>query len=74
MLIVRPEGRRFFVNAPYIGETIHALVAEHRPRVVVLELSRVSDIEYSALQMLIDGERHIDAVGATLWRAGLNLI
>jgi high affinity sulfate transporter 1 len=72
LLIVRPEGRMFFVNAPQVGEAVRALVAEHRPRVVVLDLSRVSDIEYSALQMLIEGERHADELGATLWLAGLN--
>lgn len=72
LLIVRPEGRLFFVNAPQVGEAIRALVAEYRPRVVVLDLSRVSDIEYSALQMLIEGERRAVEMGATLWLAGLN--
>ena len=72
LLIVRPEGRLFFVNAPQVGEEVRALVARHRPRVVVLDLSRVSDIEYSALQMLIEGERHAGEMDATLWLAGLN--
>ena len=72
LLIVRPEGRLFFVNAPQVGEAIRALVVEHRPRVLVMDLSRVSDIEYSALQMLVDGDRRAAELGATLWLAGLN--
>lgn len=72
LLIVRPEGRLFFVNAPQVGEEIRALVARHRPRVLVLDLSRVTDIEYSALQMLLDGDRRAAELGASLWLAGLN--
>ena len=72
LLIVRPEGRLFFVNAPQVGEDIRALVVRHRPRVLALDLSRVTDIEYSALQMLLDGDRRAAELGATLWLAGLN--
>jgi SulP family sulfate permease len=59
LLILRPEGRLYFANAQNVGERIRALIAEHKPRVVVLDLSRVPDIEYSALQMLqeVRGER-----------------
>jgi len=56
LLILRPEGRLFFVNAQYVGERIGALVAEHKPRVVALDLSRVPDIEYSALDALMERE------------------
>jgi sulfate permease, SulP family len=72
LLIARPEGRIFFFNAPQIGERIRALVDEYQPRVLVLDLSRVPDIEYSALQALIGGERRATEQGATLWLAGLN--
>ena len=57
LLILRPEGRLFFVNAQTVDDRIRALVAQHQPKVVVLDLSRVPDIEYSALQMLVEGER-----------------
>ena len=60
LLIVRPEGRLFFVNAQNVTEQISALVAQHQPRVLVLDLSRVPDIEYSALQALMEGEKRID--------------
>jgi high affinity sulfate transporter 1 len=72
LLIVRPEGRLFFVNAQDVADRIHALVAEHRPRVVALDLSRVPDIEYSALQTLIEGEKRWTESGHVVWLAGLN--
>lgn len=72
LLILRPEGRLFFVNAPLVAEQIRALVDQHQPKVVVLDLSRVQDIEYSALQMLIEGDRLIAERNITLWLAGLN--
>jgi len=39
---------------------------------LVLDMSRVSDIEYSALQMLNEGERRMTAGGVEVWLAGLN--
>lgn len=72
LLILRPEGRLFFVNAPYVAERINALVEQHQPRVVALDLSRVPDLEYSALQMLVEGEKRATERGVTLWLAGLN--
>lgn len=73
LLILRPEGRLFFVNAQTVDDRIRALVAQHQPKVVVLDLSRVPDIEYSALQMLVEGERRrAGENGPTLWLAGLN--
>lgn len=72
MLILRPEGRLFFVNAQAVAEQIKALLTQYHPKVLVLDLSRVPDIEYSALQMLIDGESRHSEGGVTLWLAGLN--
>lgn len=72
LLILRPEGRIFFVNAQVTGEKMRELIALHNPRVVVLDMSRVPDIEYSALQMLIEREKNTVVEGFTLWLAGLN--
>lgn len=72
LLILRPEGRLFFANAQEIGDQIRALVAKYRPRVLALDMSRVFDIEYSALQMLVEGERRATEEGATLWLADLS--
>jgi anti-anti-sigma factor len=72
LLIVRPEGRLFFVNAQNVGEQIVALVQQHQPRVLALDMSRVSDVEYSALQALMEGEKRLAERGIVLWLAGLN--
>jgi len=72
LLIVRPEGRLFFVNAQDVSDRIQALVAEHQPRVVALDLSRVPDIEYSALQTLMEVERRWTEAGTVVWLAGMN--
>lgn len=72
LLIVRPEGRLFFVNAQETHEKIQALIAQYSPRVVTLDLSRVPDIEYSALQMMMEAENSGTKEGLTFWLAGLN--
>lgn len=72
LLIVRPEGRIFFMNADAVGERIRTLIQQHRPRVVAIDMSRVPDIEYSALQVLADTDRRAAALGVEWWLAGLN--
>ena len=72
LLILRPEGRLFFFNAQYVSDQIHALIVQHRPQVLTLDMSRVPDIEYSALQMLMEGEKRGAEDGITLWLTGLN--
>jgi sulfate permease, SulP family len=72
LLILRPEGRLFFVNAQYVADRIHALVAQHKPRVLAVDMSRVPDIEYSALQTLMEGEQRLTEGGTVVWLVGLN--
>lgn len=72
LLILRPAGRLFFADAQQVGDRVEALVAEHRPQVLALDLSRVFDLEHSALQMLIERERRLADAGVTVWLAGLN--
>jgi len=72
LLILRPEGRLFFANGQQVSDRIQLLIAEHKPRIVLLDMSGVFDIEYSALQMLIEGERRTAERGVVLWLAGLN--
>jgi MFS superfamily sulfate permease-like transporter len=62
----------FFVNAQSVGDQIGALVAQHQPRVLALDLSRVPDLEYSALQALMEGEERLTERGIVVWLAGLN--
>lgn len=72
LLIVRPEGRIFFMNAQEIAHQIGILVKQQKPKVLVLDMSRVADIEYSALKMLIEGEKRVTEHGACLWLSSLN--
>jgi MFS superfamily sulfate permease-like transporter len=72
LLIVRPEGRVFFLNAQTIGTKINALTTQYKPDIFLLDMSRVPDIEYSALKMLIEGDKRLTAQGDTLWLAALN--
>jgi sulfate permease, SulP family len=72
LLIVRPEGRIYFANAQNIADKINALVAQYQPKVVTIDMSRVPDFEYSALQMLIEGEQRTTERGVELWLAALN--
>jgi high affinity sulfate transporter 1 len=72
LLMLRPEGRLFFANGQQVGDRIRQLVDESRPRVLVLDLSRVFDIEYSALQAMSEGRRRLAEDGIEVWLAGLN--
>ena len=72
LLIVRPEGRLYFVNAQNVTEQIDALVTQHKPRVLAMDLSGVPDIEYSALQALMEGEKRATEKGTVVWLVGLN--
>ena len=47
------------------------LVTESRAKVVVLDLSGVFDLEYSALKMLIEAEARQRAAGVMVWLSGL---
>jgi sulfate permease, SulP family len=72
LLIVRPEGRLYFANAQDVAEHIATLVAQHKPRVLAVDMSRVPDIEYSALQALIEGEKSQADHGIVTWLVGMN--
>ncbi|HWU42203.1 MAG TPA: SulP family inorganic anion transporter [Bdellovibrio sp.] len=72
LLMIRPEGRIFFLNAESVADRIRNLIETHRPQVVLLDLSRVSDIEYSALCMLQEAEKRQVEGEITLWLSGLN--
>jgi len=72
LLILRPEGRLFFANVQQVADQIQSLVAKHKPHVLALDMSGVFDIEYSAMQMMIESERRLAAQGIAVWLAGLN--
>jgi sulfate permease, SulP family len=71
LLLLRLEGRLFFLNAERVAEQIRLLIAEAHPKIVLLDLSGVFDFEYTALKMLIAAEKRGREAGMTLWLAGL---
>jgi MFS superfamily sulfate permease-like transporter len=72
LLILRVEGRAFFLNAQRIGDKMLSAIDEAKPRVVVLDGSAVIDIEYTALKMLDEAEERLQRQGISLWIASLN--
>jgi high affinity sulfate transporter 1 len=72
LLLVRPQGRIYFVNASRVGEKIMSLVAETRPHVVAIDMSAVIDLEYTALNALREAEKRLRGQGVLLWLVGLN--
>ncbi len=72
LLLLRTEGRVYFANAQRIADKMSPLMNEAAPKVVVLDCSAVSDIEYTALKMLSEGEERLRKAGMELWLAALN--
>ncbi|MGY4827635.1 SulP family inorganic anion transporter [Sphaerotilaceae bacterium SBD11-9] len=72
LLMLRPEGRIFFVNAERLGQKMRRLIDDASPRVVILHLRSVVDLEYTALKMLIAAEKRMRDEGVALWLVGLN--
>jgi MFS superfamily sulfate permease-like transporter len=72
LLLLRLEGRVFFVNAQRIAEKMRALIEEAKPKIVAIDFSAVFDMEYTALKMLTEGEKRQRERGVSLWLVGLN--
>ena len=71
LLLLRVEGRVFFLNAAKIGEKTLSLVKQTRPKVVAIDLSGVFDLEYTALKALIEARKRLAADGISVWLVGL---
>ncbi len=72
VLVLRPEGRVFFANAQQVGQKMRPLIDAAAPKLVVLDLGGVFDIEYTALKMLVAAEHSLTERGIALWLVGLN--
>ena len=72
LLLLRLEGRVFFANAEQIAQKMKLLIEEAQPKVVAFDLSAVSDLEYTALKMLTEGEKRQRERGVKLWLVGMN--
>jgi sulfate permease, SulP family len=71
LLVLRPEGRLFFVNMERVMDKMRSLVSEANAEVVVLDLSAVFDLEYTALKALTTAEQRLRDRGVSMWIAGL---
>ena len=71
LLAVRPEGRLFFANARRVVDRIATIATEQRPppRVLLLDLSAVNDLEVTALERLADLAEDLHGHGRALWVA-----
>jgi anti-anti-sigma factor len=72
LLLLRPEGPIFFANAERVRQKIRTLIEQYRPQIVALHLRAVSDLEYTALKMLMEAEKELRKQGIELWLVGLN--
>jgi len=72
LLLLKIEGNVHFANASRLGDLIWPLIQQYQPRVVVLDLSAMPDLEYTALKMLTDAEVKLRESGIELWLAALN--
>ena len=70
--MLRPEGRIFFANAEQLAHKARLRVEEAHPRIIVLDMRAVFDLEYTALKMLIDAEKKNRERGIRLWLVGMN--
>ncbi len=71
LLLLRPVGRLFFVNGQTVLEKVRMLIDETQPKVVVLDLSAVFDVEYTVLKMLAEGEGRMREHDISLYLVGL---
>ena len=72
MLLLKPEGAIYFGNAPRLGQEMRNLINEFHPRVLVMDLSAVPNLEFTALRMLTDGEEKMREMGVMLWLVAMN--
>jgi len=72
LLMLRVEGRLHFANARRIGDKIWPLINEAKPRIVVIDMSAVLDLEYTALKALTEAEQKLRSLDMTLWLVAMN--
>ena len=72
LLLVQPEGSIYFANAHRLGLQLRSLLNEYHPRVLVIYMRAVNELEYTALRMLVDGEEELREAGTELWLVGMN--
>jgi high affinity sulfate transporter 1 len=72
LLLVRPEGGIYFANVHRLEQQLRTFIEEFKPRVLVLHMRAVPELEYTALRVLTDGEEKLRENGTELWLVGMN--
>jgi MFS superfamily sulfate permease-like transporter len=72
LLLLRPEGPVFFANAEVVRQKAQREIEKANPRVVAIDCRALTDLEYTALKMWIEGERAWSKRGVEMWLVGLN--
>ena len=72
LLLLRPEGTIHFANAQRLGRKMWSLINDYSPKVLVLDMGAVPELEYTALRMLADGEEKLAEAGTALWLVAMN--
>jgi len=72
LLLLRTHGSIHFANAHRLGHRMQELLAEFTPKVLVLDLSAVPLLEYTALKMMAEGEERLREAGTILWLVSMN--
>ena len=71
LLVLRPEGRLYFANAEHVSDRMRESFERAGPRVVIIDMRAVLDIEYTALMMLTAAEENLRGQGVELWVAAM---
>ena len=72
LLLLRPEGLIYFGNVARLAQQMIELRVAAAPKVVVLDLGAVANLEFTALKLLIDAEEKLRNEGIMLWLVALN--
>jgi sulfate permease, SulP family len=72
LLMLRVEGRVYFGNAQRVSDKLEPLIEQAAPKVVVIDCSALTDLEYTALKMLTEAEERARRDGITVWLAAFN--
>ena len=74
LLVLRPVSGIYYANAPRLRERLLGLVdaADPPPRVLVLDLGAVPDIDVTAIDLLAGFDADLRGRGITLWMVNLN--
>ncbi len=72
LLLLRPEGLLYFGNVPRVAQQIRDVRHAAAPKVLVLDMSAVVNLEFTALEMLLEAEEKMRSDGVTLWLVALS--